>query len=271
MSRRTWIFQGNPNRFDIDEYLSQYPVLIYWRTNRYKKLIEIGDQVFIWRAGSNAGVIAEGEVVEIPILENEVRYPEALGNELWRTTESHVNELKTGIRLNDIRLVIADGMVQRKLVQNDPDLCHSMIIKVPTGTVFRLRDEESRALNQLWFDDYIPKNFTSADGTVSEGQRHLRAHYVRERSSQLRQRKIDAMLAEQGFLCCEICGFTELKSLPDFFIGRSFEIHHKLPLALSNRPVRTTLEDLAVLCANCHRLVHTTSDVVHNVEILTKL
>jgi len=57
-----------------------------------------------------------------------------------------------------------------------------------------------------------------------------------------------------GSLACEACGF-------DF--GREFtpsveyaEVHHVLPLAdvVGSRPTR--LEDLAVLCANCHRVAH---------------
>lgn len=46
-----WVFQGSPKQFDIDDYLSRYPELIYWRTPRYAADIAIGDRIFVWRAG----------------------------------------------------------------------------------------------------------------------------------------------------------------------------------------------------------------------------
>lgn len=94
-----WIFQGNPNRFDIDDYLSRYPQLIYWRTNRYVKDIAVGDPVFIWRAGSHAGAVAVGRVVEAPTQARSVKQPEALGDDLWMAEEANPEELKTGIEL----------------------------------------------------------------------------------------------------------------------------------------------------------------------------
>ena len=59
-----WIFQGNPQKFDVDDYLARYPELIYWRVPRYQSEIVVGDRVFIWRAGSESGVVASGVVVE---------------------------------------------------------------------------------------------------------------------------------------------------------------------------------------------------------------
>lgn len=61
-----WVFQGNPEKFDLDDYLARYPELIYWRTPRYAKNIAVGDVAFIWRSGVNAGAVAWGEVVEEP-------------------------------------------------------------------------------------------------------------------------------------------------------------------------------------------------------------
>ncbi len=155
-----WIFQGNPNRFDIDDYLSRYPQLIYWRTNRYAKDISVGDPVFIWRAGDKAGAIAVGQIVEPSTLANEVKHPEALADELWVADEADPSELKTGIELNEIRLSVEDGMVARSVVADTPVLATSTIITVPNGTVFRLSADESAALGRLWGSPrgYCPDN-----------------------------------------------------------------------------------------------------------------
>lgn len=108
-----WIFQGNPNRFDIDDYLSRYTQLIYWHTNRYVKDISLGDPVFIWRAGPDAGAVAVGHVIEIPTPARNVQHQEALGEDLWVADEADPKELKTGIQLDEIRLTLEEGMIPR--------------------------------------------------------------------------------------------------------------------------------------------------------------
>ena len=49
-------FQGNQNKFDIDDYLTRYPN-IYWSVSRLGREIRIGDQIFIWRSGVSAGAV----------------------------------------------------------------------------------------------------------------------------------------------------------------------------------------------------------------------
>jgi hypothetical protein len=54
-----FVFQGNPNKFDIDDYLTRYPN-IYWSVSRLGREIRIGDQIFIWRSGVSAGALRGG-------------------------------------------------------------------------------------------------------------------------------------------------------------------------------------------------------------------
>lgn len=262
-----WIFQGNPNRFDVDDYLSRYTQLIYWRTNRYAKDISLGDTVFIWRAGTDAGAIAVGHVVEAPTSARSVKYQEALGEDLWVANEADPDELKTGVQLTETRLTVEAGMVSRLTAKEDSILSSSTIITVPNGTVFRLSPSELSALEHLWGSPIAAASNTGA----TEGQRRLRAHYVRERSPRLRQDKLNAFRHAHGALYCEICGFEASSQHPDPFTDRAFEVHHKNPLAGAAAPVRTTLADLAVLCANCHRAVHANMDVTENYAKLSKL
>jgi hypothetical protein len=67
--RRTWVFQVNPTRFNIDGFFSTKPATTTFLVNRYRQEVEVGDQVFVWRSvGSGdqgaAGIIAEGEVID---------------------------------------------------------------------------------------------------------------------------------------------------------------------------------------------------------------
>ncbi|MCM3662507.1 HNH endonuclease [Georgenia satyanarayanai] len=87
-----------------------------------------------------------------------------------------------------------------------------------------------------------------------EGTILLALHSSRERHATLRRRKIEATSAAGSPLACEVCGF----SFEEYYGARGtgyIEVHHTVPLHVTGS--RTTrLEDLALLCANCHRMIH---------------
>lgn len=260
-----WVFQGNPKVFDIDDYLSRYPELIYWRTPRYAADIAVGDRAFLWRAGNESGAIAIGIVVEPPTRADRVKHPEALGDDLWIAERPDPAEKKTGIRIEELR-VSPSEMVPRSLVKADSLLATTTLITMPNSTVFRLSARETEALERLW--GFSPA--LSEASSISEGERKLRAHFVRERSPRLRADKISAFRSEHGQLRCEICGHAEVGVYPTSFGDKMFEVHHRAPLAKTTEPVCTTLADLAVLCANCHRSVHSTKAVEDNYKCLVR-
>jgi len=263
----TWVFQGNPARFDIDDYLSRYPELIYWRTPRHVKEIAPGDRVFLWRAGPTSGAIAVGVVVEAPTPGSKVNHPEALGSDLWRAEEPDPDEPRTGIHLHEVRLTDEEAYLHRSIAREDPDLGKATIITMPNGTVFPLTPIQALALERLWGSSGRDATASPSMG-VAEGELKLSAHRRRERSTILRDRKLAEVRAALGKCACELCGFNEDSMYPPAFAGRVFEVHHLAPLSKAATPVRTTLADLAVLCANCHRAVHATTAVEKNYAVL---
>lgn len=56
----TWIFQGNPNVFDIDNYVRNHR-FIWWslRQEHFSDTIEINDEVFLWRSDGENEVLVE--------------------------------------------------------------------------------------------------------------------------------------------------------------------------------------------------------------------
>ena len=104
----------------------------------------------------------------------------------------------------------------------------------------------------------IPDNFSKfsfdEDESVLEGRYLLRFHVERERNQGLRKRKIRSVLAGGGALACEACGFDFGQTYGDR--GQGFiECHHVEPLHQTGERA-TTILDLALLCSNCHRMIH---------------
>jgi 5-methylcytosine-specific restriction protein A len=95
------------------------------------------------------------------------------------------------------------------------------------------------------------------DEGASEGRLLIRLHVTRERSRRLRQRKLEAVQRSGQTIACEACGFDFEQTYGERGHGY-IECHHVLPLhAIGDR--RTRLQDLALLCANCHRMIHVRS------------
>lgn len=88
-----------------------------------------------------------------------------------------------------------------------------------------------------------------------EGRYLLRWHAYRERNPALRRKKITSVIAAGGSLACEVCEFD----FGDFYGERGhgyIECHHVEPLHVGGERARG-IRDLALLCSNCHRMIHT--------------
>ena len=91
--------------------------------------------------------------------------------------------------------------------------------------------------------------------SVVEGGRKLVVHLRRERDRSIVELKKRKVLAETGALICECCGFD----FADFYGERGTEFceaHHRVPLGTLDEEAETSLEDLAIVCSNCHRMLH---------------
>ena len=90
-----------------------------------------------------------------------------------------------------------------------------------------------------------------------EGAVLTRLHRFRERDRGIVERRKAKVLKEAGTLACEACGFDFRKVYGprgDGFI----ECHHTQPVSALKSGEKTKIADLALLCANCHRMIHVT-------------
>ena len=78
-------------------------------------------------------------------------------------------------------------------------------------------------------------------------------HRRRERSKKLWMSLL-ADRAKKGALSCDGCGWTAAH-MDGRLAHAAFEAHHLLPLSIAGKST-TKLQDMALLCATCHRLVH---------------
>lgn len=92
------------------------------------------------------------------------------------------------------------------------------------------------------------------DNSAPEGRLLARWALYRGRDRGLRKRKIRHAQKLQQSLRCEVCTFDFGDTYGPLGVGY-VEVHHRFPLHASG-PRETKLEDLALLCANCHRMCH---------------
>lgn len=95
----------------------------------------------------------------------------------------------------------------------------------------------------------------SEDYEAEEGGVVLRVHRSRERDRRLVEKKKKEAVAAGRRLECEVCEFDFGRRYGE--VGEGFiEVHHTKPVSKLKPGEKTRLADLAVVCANCHRMLH---------------
>ena len=88
-----------------------------------------------------------------------------------------------------------------------------------------------------------------------EGKWRWAIHFYRERNSKVVKAKKEAVFKEYGKLCCEVCDFDFAATYGEW--GKRYcEAHHTKQLSKIDGTVNTKPEDLAIVCSNCHRIIH---------------
>jgi hypothetical protein len=148
---RTWVFQGNPDEFDLNTYLATRPAQLPWLVTRYANDISVGDRVYIWRTQGKdkaiAGVIAEAEVIE-PVT---LRAESADAAPFWRAGAREATEHRPRALLRLVRL--ASGrreVIRRDWCLEDPILQTLPNLKMAAGTNYPLGSEQAERLAALW-------------------------------------------------------------------------------------------------------------------------
>ena len=102
---------------------------------------------------------------------------------------------------------------------------------------------------------YNTMDITQDDISFAEGRQKIKTHIVRERNHHVITLAKQKALKKHGVLTCEICGFDFVKYYGE--LGKDFvEGHHIKPVSELSPGERTRVEDIVLLCSNCHSMIH---------------
>lgn len=108
------------------------------------------------------------------------------------------------------------------------------------------------------------------DFSVKEGKVIYKLHKYRERNNKINQKKKDLYFKKNGKLDCEACGFDFQIAYGD--LGKGFiEAHHRTLLSELKGEKTTKLDDLALVCSNCHRMLHKAINSMSIADLKLKL
>ena len=87
-----------------------------------------------------------------------------------------------------------------------------------------------------------------------EGKVLYRLHKMRERNSKA-IRAFKQKASAKGELHCQVCGFDFTRTYGE--VGSGYiECHHTVPVSEYKNKKSTTIDELVLVCANCHRMLH---------------
>lgn len=145
---KTWIFQGNPNRFKVDEYLRENKDIVWSiRQEHYVKDIQIGDTVYIWRSEAGkrgyGGVVARATVTGLPVSRKDAT------SDYW-VTPSDANEVLPRVQMHVEELALESNHLNREFLKSNPTLSNLLILKMSKNTNYLLSAIQAEELLQQW-------------------------------------------------------------------------------------------------------------------------
>ncbi|WP_221080695.1 EVE domain-containing protein [Alcaligenes faecalis] len=145
---KTWLFQANPDRFDLDSYLTANLETITWVVRQHREEIAFGDSVFIWKAQGKSkaisGVVAECRVVSAV----ETRPSDVASSKLWDEDEELKSEPR--VELLVIRVAHPQEVLKRDWLKVDPVLSQLAIFKMTQSTNYLITEQQTSRLRALW-------------------------------------------------------------------------------------------------------------------------
>ena len=154
--------------------------------------------------------------------------------ELADAVEAHAVEISRAVNVSRLRET-ADHLIRLK---------SELFGLTNAGSAHRLVEEEKKP------------EVEAEQSAGREGRLLTRIHIYKERDRRLvKQAKNYYRRMNGGKLACEACGTVPVDVYGDAG-ERIIEAHHKVPIEELQPDSETTVRDLAMVCACCHRFIH---------------
>ncbi len=139
-----WIFQGNPQRYDVLNSLSDNDIgnNIHWLVNQYRNRIKKNHIGLIWMSGKDAGIYAITRIETDPSLMKE--YPAE--KKYWLDLPEKGEAIR--VEMTIIKRLINKPILKETLL-NANGLTKLSIMRQFQGTNFPVRNNEWRIISQL--------------------------------------------------------------------------------------------------------------------------
>lgn len=196
------------------------------------------------------GYIARGKCFVSYKIDNQfIFFPSRFVGYYDNSLEKHSNNLtKDGRKTNPAINKIAE----RKLSENDileekyKEYCESLGI-IPKNNK---RKYWSFKFGNNDFEENINTNEVFPEGKIVE-----RKHIARERNSELIENAKRIFNEKHGKLYCQICNFDFEAKYGE--LGKDYiEAHHTIPVSEMEEGHKTTIDEIVLVCSNCHKMLH---------------
>ena len=141
---RVWIFQTNPQKYDIINALADERIKEdVWQVNQHKDEIRKGDMGLIWMSGKEAGIYAVIDIISDP----EFLVESQISAQYWT---GEADKLQHKLRVKYIyKLKLINSPVYKQQLKNIPELSNLSILRFFQGTNFPVTDKEWLIISKM--------------------------------------------------------------------------------------------------------------------------
>ncbi|MEM9951995.1 MAG: HNH endonuclease [Chloroflexota bacterium] len=265
---------------DLD-YLAVKHYLLYWKVNpeirpeigqhmttayaasNYLKRVKLGDVLWIINVNQHhlylLGRLKVEFIVDDTAIAQELVDPFP---EQWHDADWYAISNKYAIEpMREIDIThLADKLRFNSRVSEMLDIVDGRVDANQLTTLRQLTVQSAQMMDDIWYNDaYTPQSvqdfleLSEDDTAYAEGKVVVRTVRERQRSRKLvNDAKAKFRAEHDGKLFCEVCGFDF-----DTFYGIDYiEAHHTEPIAFLQGETENTVDAVVMICANCHRAVH---------------
>ena len=186
-------------------------------------------------------------------IDNEIRFaPSKFLGYVNNSLEKHIPSETDGRQTNTmiISILKSQPLLNEKLEKEYISYCKNLGLEPGEKGAFGVD-------RKYWFlkldKEFIENEQVS--GEFPEGKIIERIHKSRERNSKVVEIAKQNFKSKYGKLFCQVCNFDFEEKYG--ILGKDFiEAHHTIPVSKMKTDHKTKPEEIAMLCSNCHKMVH---------------